>query len=192
MLSGRSRRVLTRVGLAASGLVALSACNGSFEGGGSMPAPGGGALKAGLAMHVECSPTTQLVRGGIVYSDPTAQVYLTTSTLSRGLVGFPNEILSELGGLRLAPSIPGLPTEFTATCDNDATQGHYTGIYGRNIGVGSFGDLPTSLGTFTLDLNADQSCSSRYRATIAMAGGRYDGYRNSGCVSGMIRPLTVR
>jgi hypothetical protein len=176
------RKTLTRSALVLAGLAATAGCNGSFSGGGTMPAASG-AGKAFTVMKVLCSPSTQQVTGVLAYADPSARVSVTSKILSLGSPSFEEVMPVESSEFpRLAGNQLGKAMVPTDSCDNDPSRGRYVGTYGQ----------AGSLGTFRYALDADSRCQSGFRVAVSFQGGRFAGYSNNGCVTGTIRPITAR
>lgn len=175
------RKTLTRSALVLAGLAATAGCNGSFSGGGTMPAASG-AGKAITLMKVVCSPSTQQVTGVLAYADPSARVSVTSKILSRGSTFGEVPALGLNEFPRLVSNQPGIAMVPTDTCDNDPSRGRYVGTYGQ----------AGSLGTFSYAVDADSRCQSGYSVAVSFQGGRFAGYSNDGCVTGTIRPITAK
>ncbi|MCW2500675.1 MAG: hypothetical protein JWN87_2351 [Frankiales bacterium] len=176
------RKTLTRSALVLAGLAATAGCNGSFSGGGTMPAASG-AGKAVTLMKVLCSPSTQQVTGVLAYADPSARVSVTSKILSPGSTFLEEVLAVDFNEFpRLAGNQIGKAMVPADSCDNDPSRGRYVGTYGQ----------AGSLGTFRYAVDADSRCQSGYRVAVSFQGGRFAGYSNDGCVTGTIRPITAK
>jgi hypothetical protein len=172
--------------LVGTGVLALAGCNGSFAGSGTMHIPSGRGV-ALTAMHVECSPSTQQARGFLLYLDPVAHVRIVSTILSPATIYPPDYFQQLIGGDGLSPVVLGGPPNGTielpqVRCDNDPNQGHYQGAFGKGA----------QAGTFTYDINADASCTSGFRAEVSITSGPGNGYDNDSCITGRVRPLSVK
>jgi hypothetical protein len=137
------------------------------------------------AMHVECSPSTQQVHGFLFYLDPASRVRILSTILSPATF-YPVDVFQLARGDGLSPAVLGAPNGNVelpqSQCDNDPSQGHYQGVFGNGA----------QAGTFTYDVNADPSCTSGFRAQVHITSGPGNGYDNDSCITGRVRPLTVK
>jgi hypothetical protein len=166
---------MLKVGAVLVALASVTACNGSFRGGATMPSAEGGSGIANMMFNVICDPNTQEVSGNLTYSDARAGAYAQARATGYPIYDFyPTQ---ENGG-----EFPGEG----AYCDNDPEQGHYTGTFTGAI------DGRRVSGEMTFDLQMDdERCGGQAWVDISLSGGsRW--YDNSGCVKvGTIRPVFI-
>lgn len=154
--------VIAIVGLA-TGLVALTGCNGSFQGVGTMQSAANPRSSAFLLFKVLCNPTTQTVTGNLAYSDSAARVSIEATA---------NSAASAYG-----------PEKYT--CDNDPNQGHYVGTFSGTMSGAR------AVGTMQLDLDVPGGCAGGAHVTLSLNAGSRS-YYNSGClVQGQVQPIKI-
>ena len=157
----RARSMAFRTVAGAIGVLAVTGCNGSFSGSGTMTGAAGGA--AIVKMKVICDVDTQEVSGSFLYMDPSSRVNLRGAAVGKAEV-----------------SMYGISEE--AQCDNDPTQGHYV-VRTRTQEVRvDVQQVP--------ELNG-RTCSSGYAVTVAIISGPRAGYANASCVRGKMTPITT-